>query len=254
MHKIIDSLVTSQLFNDARLTPTDALVWVQLHRNPVNTVAGHGRVLNFRRETLRRSVSRLVELGWAYKTKRPGYHGDVVVPAMPVDVEQLVINELLRVRDEVAFVGEWLMKCVLDLVVDDHDFRDNARLRWLVPGDGSPRLELDRWYRSAKVAVEFNGSQHYRPDTPLHANPEEFRQQQFRDNLKAGLCTRHGIAYVEIAAWELDFEPIMKKLEGLLPLRPIRPERPLVKALSNMCRSYVNTVSREERRRGERIH
>lgn len=249
MHKIIDTVLFAELFNDMRLNSTDALVWLKLYRHRVNTISGHLRTINFARETFRRSVRKLTELGWAYTVESANSRSLLVVPSIPPSAENLMIRELERVRNEIAFVGEWLMKCILDLVVDDHDFRDNARPAWLVSGDGSGRFELDRWYRSAKVAFEFQGSQHYQPDTSLHAGINEFQQQQWRDNLKAGICARQGIRYVEIPANELGVDFMLAKLTGLLPLRPIQTDRPLIKAIANMCLSYVNVVNREERRR-----
>lgn len=248
MRKILDSLLVNELFRDTRLHSTDIVIRLQLEHRAIDTMTGHLRTLPFPKETLRRSIHNLIDLGWAYPVKQTHTRARLIVPWMPLDVEHLVMEELERVRNDVAFVGEWLMKCILDLVVADLDFRDNVRPNWLVSGMGSGRLELDRWYKSARVAVEFNGTQHYQFEKALQNHEEEFHEQQLRDNLKAGLCVRQGIRYVEVSSRELDFDVIIEKFEGLLPLRPIQPDRPLIQVVANMCRSYVNAVHREERR------
>jgi len=51
------------------------------------------------------------------------------------------------------------MKCMLDMMVTDNDYHDNARPSWLTSGTGGGRMEIDRWYRSANVALEFQGPQ-----------------------------------------------------------------------------------------------
>lgn len=249
MHKIINNVAIKELFVDVRLNTTDVVVWLHLYRNRVNILAEHLRATNLARETFRRSVQKLISFDWAYAVQTDNPRSSLIVPSVPPDVEKLMIHALERTKNEVAFVGEWLMKCILDIIVDDHDFRDNARPNWLVSGGGSGRFELDRWYRSAKVACDFHGSQHYSPGSTLHDGINEFQLQQWRDNVKAGICVRNGVKYVEISAKELSFDSIIEKLYGILPLRPIRMDRPLIQMISNMCVSYANAVNREERRR-----
>lgn len=248
MHKIFATKLIHALFRDVRLHSTATLVRVQLHHRPINTIVGHARNQNISLPTMRRAIRKLIECGWAYEVQQEDHRSPLIIPWMPPDVEQICMNELELVRGEVGFNGEWYMKCILDLIVDDHDFRDNARPHWLTLGDGSGRLEIDRWYRAAKVAIEFHGTQHYRYDPKFHTSHEAFLEQQVRDNAKIGLFTRQGIRYVEIAATELSFEHVMNSVRGWLPLRPIPTDSPLVRALRNMCHSYVNSIHRAQRR------
>lgn len=234
------------LLSDARLRPIDIKTCLQLLMNPITTLRDHARVSTSTYETLRRSVHRLIDLGWAYKIESGS--GFVVIPWMPLEVEQAVAAELTRTRDEVSYVGEWLMRCFLDLVVDDRDFRDNARLEWLVLGDGSGRLELDRWYRSAKVAFEFQGPQHFRIPTTHAKTPSVLDRQIQRDHVKAGICSRQGIRLIEITAHDLHEQGILNAISGVLPQRPYKTDGPLCRTLSNMCESYRNYAVREERR------
>lgn len=236
-----------EVLRDHRLPSTAKLVRVQLQTNRIGTAAEHARSLGMSPPTIRRAIRALAATDWAYETTGRDGRSPLIVPRLPFDAEQMVVQQLLRVRREVAFGGEWTMKSVLDATVDDRDFLDNARPDWLVPGDGSGRGELDRWYRSAKVAVEFHGMQHYRYEPRFHRGNEEFQRQVLRDNAKAGLLMRRKIAYVEIAAVDLDFDYIVDSVRDLLPIRPIRMDSVIVQTLKDMCHSYADTVRRHTR-------
>lgn len=248
MEKIVRSTLMPELYLDTRLHPTAGFVRVQLQNIRIDTLNGHAQRLTFRKETLRRAIRRLIECGWAYEHPGDDSRSPLIVPWMPPDVERMIVNELIKVRREVGPAGEWLMKCILYVAVDEHDFRDNVRPEWFTLGVGRGRFEMDRWFRRANVAVEFHGMQHYQYDPKFHKSREEFAEQQVRDNAKVGLCARRGIRYVEIPAPELGFAKVVNRVEDLLPLRPVRMDSPLVVTLDDLCRSYVNTVRRAQRR------
>lgn len=244
MRSMLDRALVRILLSDRRLTPTDVKVYLHMANHPIAPAAVHAGALNMHVETCRRSIKKLVRFDWCYFAESPRKRPVVPIPWMPLDVEHLLIQEVQRIREEVAFWGEWLMKAHLDIIVDDLDFRDNARPSWLVAGDGSGRYEIDRWYRRAKVAIEFHGMHHYPNGGTGWSEGAEHNVQVMRDNLKAGICMRHGIAYVEIAASNLSYGTIVEKLNGLLPLIPVRTDRPLFKHLEALCDSYVNSVAR----------
>ena len=54
-------------------------------------------------------------------------------------------------------------------------------------------LELDCYDKVLKIAVEYNGEQHYHFPNRFHKTEEEFQLQQQRDELKKQLCTQNGI-------------------------------------------------------------
>lgn len=51
------------------------------------------------------------------------------------------------------------------------------------------------------IAVEAQGSQHYHL-SELHRSPEEFRQQRYRDRVKARLCRQHGVTLILVPFWK----------------------------------------------------
>lgn len=245
LRQLLSDEVLSALGRDPRLLPTDVVVYLHLFCHPPNTVYAHARQKGMSSETFRRSAKRLVQYGWADTI--PSGRWPIVVASMPVDVESEIAKKLNLLREEVSYVGEWLMKCLLDLLVSDTDYGDNARPSWLVSGEGSGRFELDRWYRSAKVAFEFQGIQHFRAGNAFVTDENELRARIERDLRKAAICNTEGIRLIHVTASDLSFHRMRDKIEGLLPIAHLRESRPIYRALEKMCRSYINHASRDER-------
>jgi hypothetical protein len=59
-------------------------------------------------------------------------------------------------------------------------------------------LELDCYNEDLKLAVEYQGQQHYKHVPYFHKNFESFRNQQYRDELKRIFCRDLGITLVEV--------------------------------------------------------
>ena len=59
-------------------------------------------------------------------------------------------------------------------------------------------LELDCYCDELKLAVEYNGIQHYKYIPYFHSNKDKFRNQQYRDYIKRNLCEKNGITLIEV--------------------------------------------------------
>ena len=74
-------------------------------------------------------------------------------------------TEIRRLRSKLghsAYYGEALLKALLDLLVGETHYLDNARPSFLVNPLTQQLLEYDRYYPSRRVAIEFHGPQHDR--------------------------------------------------------------------------------------------
>jgi hypothetical protein len=59
-------------------------------------------------------------------------------------------------------------------------------------------LELDIYNEELKLAIEYNGRQHYEYIPYFHKNYEAFLDQKYRDDLKRELCKKNGITLIEV--------------------------------------------------------
>lgn len=63
---------------------------------------------------------------------------------------------------------------------------------------GNFNLELDCYNQELKLAVEYNGIQHYKYNKFFHRNNEHFLNQKYRDELKKRMCKDNGIILIEV--------------------------------------------------------
>lgn len=63
---------------------------------------------------------------------------------------------------------------------------------------GGNNLELDCYNSDLKIAVEYNGIQHYKYVPFFHKNKEAFYNQKYRDELKRRMCKDNGIFLIEV--------------------------------------------------------
>ena len=66
------------------------------------------------------------------------------------------------------------------------------------PVMGGYNLELDCFNREMRLAVEYNGAQHYKYIPYFHKNKESFANQKYRDEMKRTKCREHGIHLIEV--------------------------------------------------------
>ena len=59
-------------------------------------------------------------------------------------------------------------------------------------------LELDCYNPNLRLAVEYNGAQHYKYIPFFHRNYDAFTNQKYRDELKRRICADNGITVLEV--------------------------------------------------------
>ena len=63
---------------------------------------------------------------------------------------------------------------------------------------GEFNLELDCYNPELKLAVEYNGIQHYKYVPYFHRNHEHFMNQKYRDDMKRRMCKDNGVILIEV--------------------------------------------------------
>ena len=63
---------------------------------------------------------------------------------------------------------------------------------------GTNNLELDCFNEELKIAVEYDGAQHYRFIPHFHKTEEAFMNQRYRDYMKDQMCKENGIVLIQV--------------------------------------------------------
>lgn len=66
------------------------------------------------------------------------------------------------------------------------------------PVTGGYNLELDCYCPELRLAVEYNGAQHYKFIPHFHKNKEAFTNQKYRDEMKRVKCRENNIVLIEV--------------------------------------------------------
>ena len=74
----------------------------------------------------------------------------------------------------------------------------NVRPDWLINDRTGYRMELDCYNADLKLAVEYNGEQHYKANHPFNRTVEQFKQQFYRDERKVDMCDEHGVYLITV--------------------------------------------------------
>ena len=59
-------------------------------------------------------------------------------------------------------------------------------------------LELDCYNDELKLAIEYNGIQHYEYTPVFHKNKDVFYNAKYRDKMKEELCRKHGVKLIVV--------------------------------------------------------
>lgn len=59
-------------------------------------------------------------------------------------------------------------------------------------------LELDCFCKEIKLALEYNGKQHYEYVPKFHKTKTDFYNQKYRDEIKKRLCYKNGVDLIEV--------------------------------------------------------
>jgi len=77
-------------------------------------------------------------------------------------------------------------------------------------------MELDGYNQDLKIAIEYNGKQHYVFPNGFHKTIEEFEKQKERDLLKLDLCDKNGV-YLITVPYTIELKFISKYIEYYHP-------------------------------------
>lgn len=141
--------------------------------------------------------------------------------------------------------GQFLMARTVELRTGTYAV-ENGEVNCLVNQRTGGRLQFDLLLPEYKVALEFQGPQHYRV-TRMYPSEQQLQAQRERDRVKRTLSAQAGFRLAEVDAANLSFEYIEQLLAGMgVPLRPVPDEKRYVyQALVRYADQYRFKALRE---------
>jgi hypothetical protein len=121
----------------------------------------------------------------------------------------------LNIRDSTnSSKGEKICRETMESIygVQFHTVRPD----WFRNPETGASIELDCYNDDLKLAVEYNGEQHYKWPNNFSMSKEEFINQMRRDKLKTSLCDKLGI-YLIVVPYTVPHEEIPAYIVSLLP-------------------------------------
>ena len=127
-----------------------------------------------------------------------------------------------------AGVSEREVRTILEQKIFPGKSFRKSRPEFLSTGRGGGRLELDGYCKELSIAFEYQGEQHYDPDSYFHkGRGGSFQDLMARDKLKAYLCKVVGVHLLIVPYYEKDPEALLRRLLGLSQDRGKVDEQPL---------------------------
>jgi hypothetical protein len=96
--------------------------------------------------------------------------------------------------------GEDILAEVFEDIIEKKIER-NLRPSFLRNPESGKSLELDCYVPEYKLAIEYNGIQHYKFPSAYHKTEKEFYDQLYRDRLKKKLCDEAGVYLIPVPYW-----------------------------------------------------
>lgn len=93
-------------------------------------------------------------------------------------------------NDKSSLSAMYAIKKIAKLLNEEPEYEKT--FEWLVNPKTGYKLRLDGYFPIHKIAVEYNGPQHYKYCS-YYKNIDEFKNRQYLDNLKNELCIKNGV-------------------------------------------------------------
>ncbi len=192
------------------------------------------------RPTIRKNLRTLESFGFL----------EIVGPGQyrPIDPEmshQLAELETVKARlENTDLLGQTIVEVTCEVVVDRPNFIRNARLESIKNPSTWQSLELDLYDPVRKVAIEFNGAQHYHT-TERYPDQKSLRDLMLRDLVKEAQCARNGITLITLTTEDLSVKAIVAKIGDALPIRAGAAQSIAAAYIDKVCYYYRKKAQEE---------
>jgi hypothetical protein len=244
--------VPLELLTSKALRPRDIVMYGLLKQMNLRRKVGGKVTYRFLSEfaqvcvkTARLAVKTLSKADWL-NTRQRNQMASIEIaidsPSAKYCREQIALTDMRLKRP--SGHGEAIALSLVTLAAEPAEYQANTKFSFLPSPDTGEMMEVDIWLPQYNLAVEYQGEQHFHT-TPF-ASAEDVIKQQRRDAAKAAMLKDRGIKVVELTAADLSVTAVIKKLQGLVPLRNLRFYKRLVVYLNNVGRCYLRKAQRSQ--------
>jgi len=171
-----------------------------------------------------------------YKLKRSLEHYMDFVKIQSMGKE---LNSQLKQAEQHESRGEVITRAVLESMFNPHKF-PKVRLEYILNPVTMTPLEFDCYNDELKLAVEYNGIQHYKFVPYFHKTRQDFYNQQYRDRIKQELCDKYNIELLNIP-YTVSVKDLPSFIASSLGTSSTKASLPSTK-LDNHTTSTTNTI------------
>lgn len=114
-----------------------------------------------------------------------------------------------------TFVSRGEMECKRAIEEITGEKFEKKRPDFLKNVVSNKKLELDCYNEKLKIAVEYNGKQHYEYTPYFHKNKESFYNLRYRDEMKKKLCQENNVFLITVPYY-IDLQDISKFISNEL--------------------------------------
>lgn len=238
---------------DRRVPHGAKWLWVQIRELGEFDYPKVQQVMRCSRKSLTKYIQCLIQCGWLVgEVRRSGPRKvfkfetlNIVEENRHADVQDFYEGLRIARSKERYSVGQYILKCIVATLVVDELLIEHGELLGLVNPFTGGRLHYDLLLPASRVALEFQGPQHYRT-TERYPSEKDLREQQMRDEVKRRFSQTRGIAHIEVTAADLSIESIAALLRRHnVPLRAhLDDQRHLVDAIEAEAAKYRRWAER----------
>lgn len=138
-------------------------------------------------EAIKDNTDRVIELPSLYEEESMK---DLCVDMTPNIPPEFVTNICINTNKYLS-KGEKICRDTLEKIYGVKF--ENVRPNWLLNDKTGYPLELDCYNADLKLAIEYQGQQHYKWPNQFHKTYNEFKEQLRRDKLKVDVCQKQGV-------------------------------------------------------------
>ncbi len=236
--------IPHEMLDHPKLPVAARFIYVRLWGSPGYTMRWLCGATGYEHHAVRAHCDLLQKAGWLSIERRR--RGCMVFPMIPRDVQERMAADFAGFLDLSAYAGQATTRGWCDCLVAGLDFLDNFRPDFLRNPRTGQAMEYDFYNPQRRLAIEYNGPQHYKP-TLWFPDLKEHQDQRTRDLIKQGLSVEHGIRLITIEAKDLTLDGMLAKLEGL-PLKRYDASGPCIRVLGKVGQKLAKAAERLEQR------